>query len=358
MRAIVNTGPGKLEWLELARPEPGPGQALIRTTACGICATDLAMIAGWERTGFPAIPGHEWSGYVAAVGAGVDATLVGQPCVANNHLSDGGEIGFEYPGGYGQFLLAEADKVHPLPAGFPMAEAALIEPLAVCLHGKRRLGTDADGPTLILGDGPIGLLTLMLLRLEPDGLGRDVTLVGGRRARLALARELGAQRVVDYHTLEAANAGSLRRGRSMLPQEAGESQSLPLKAEPEDALAAELVAARGGRFRCVIEASGSARALRAGMAAAAHGARVLVLGDYGSARADFEWVSLLHWDLSLIGSGGGAAETGDAVRLAASGEIPLARLVSHRLPAERFAEGMALTRDRDSGAIKVVLEWE
>jgi threonine dehydrogenase-like Zn-dependent dehydrogenase len=358
MHAIVNTGPGRLEWLELPTPSPGPGQALIRTAACGICASDLAMIAGWERTGFPAIPGHEWSGVVEAVGPGANPALVGRPCVANNHLSDGGEIGFEYPGGYGQFLLTEAAKIHPLPAGMSLAEAALIEPLAVCLHGRRRLGEGAAGPTLIIGDGPIGLLSLMLLQLEPDGLGRDVTLVGGRAARLALARELGAQRVVDYHAIGDARVSSLRRGRRALPKEAGESQSLPLNAEPEDALAVALVEANGGRFRTVIEASGSVLALNAGMAAVAHGGRVLVLGDYGNACADFEWVSLLHWDLSIIGSGGGAAETGDAVRLAASGNIPLARLVSHRLPAERFAEGMALTRDRDSGAIKVVLEWE
>ena len=46
MRAIVNTGPGQLEWLELPTPEPGPGQALMRTATCGICASDLLMIAG------------------------------------------------------------------------------------------------------------------------------------------------------------------------------------------------------------------------------------------------------------------------------------------------------------------------
>jgi L-idonate 5-dehydrogenase len=265
-------------------------------------------------------------------------------------------VGFEHPGGYGQFLLTEAAKLHPLPSGFPMAEAALIEPLAVCLHGRRRLGPDADGPTLILGDGPIGLLTLLLLRLESDGLGCDVTLAGGRARRLALARDLGARRVADYHTIGTSR--TQRPVRRLRPAETDESQSLPLPAEPSDALAAALVAENDGRFRTVIEASGSPQGMKAGMEAAAHGGRVLVLGDYGHARADFEWVSLLHWDLALIGSGGGAAETNDAVRLAASGVLPLGRLVTHRLPARRFAEGMALTHDRDSGAVKVVLEWE
>lgn len=62
MKAIVNTGPDKLEMLELPMPETKAGQVRIHTAACGICATDLDMIHGWDRTGFPSIPGHEWSG--------------------------------------------------------------------------------------------------------------------------------------------------------------------------------------------------------------------------------------------------------------------------------------------------------
>ena len=59
MKAIVNFGPGQLEMRELPLPKPGPGQVRIKTAACGVCVTDLLMIAGWQRTGFPAIPGHE-----------------------------------------------------------------------------------------------------------------------------------------------------------------------------------------------------------------------------------------------------------------------------------------------------------
>jgi D-arabinose 1-dehydrogenase-like Zn-dependent alcohol dehydrogenase len=98
MRALVNTAPGKLELRERAKPEPGMGQVRIRTHAVGICATDLKMLAGWERTGYPTIPGHEWSGVVNAVGVGLDQDLVGKPCAAENVLADSGEVGFEHPG--------------------------------------------------------------------------------------------------------------------------------------------------------------------------------------------------------------------------------------------------------------------
>src|SRR5512133_2714339 len=96
MKAIVNTAPGRLELCQWPAPQPQAGQVRIRTAACGICATDLQMIAGWKRTGFPSIPGHEWSGVVDAAGPDVDPAILGRACVADNVLSDGGEVGFEH----------------------------------------------------------------------------------------------------------------------------------------------------------------------------------------------------------------------------------------------------------------------
>ena len=193
MKAIANIAPGKLAWLDVPKPEPGPGEVRIRTAACGICATDIAMIAGWERTGVPSIPGHEWAGRVDAVGQGVELHLVGQPCVAENDLADGGEVGFEHPGGYAQYLISEARNVYPLPAAYPLKQAALIEPLAVVVRGLKRIGLvghlKPPKQALIFGDGPIGLIALLLLRHY--GI-QDVSLAGGREPRLALARSLGA----------------------------------------------------------------------------------------------------------------------------------------------------------------------
>ena len=76
------------------------------------------MISGWERTTFPAVPGHEWSGTVDAVGLGVNPSLVGKLCVAENVLSDGGEVGFEHFGAYTEYLLTEASRLHVLPDEF------------------------------------------------------------------------------------------------------------------------------------------------------------------------------------------------------------------------------------------------
>ena len=115
MKAIVNTAPGVLEFRTLPLPEPRPGEVLIRTCACGICATDILMINGWDRTGFPSIPGHEWSGTVEETGTGVGPEILGHRCVAENVQSDGGKVGFEHPGGYGKYFVTEAENLRFLP---------------------------------------------------------------------------------------------------------------------------------------------------------------------------------------------------------------------------------------------------
>lgn len=317
MRAIVLVAPGRLEMREAPTPNPPQGHVRIRTAACGVCATDLAMIDGNPRVKPPAILGHEWAGTVDAVGPGVDGGLVGQRCVAENVLARGGEVGFEHPGGYGEFFVTEAANVQVLPATFPLVAAALNEPLAVCVRAMRRLGETGEGDALVLGDGPVGLLMLVLLKRA--GV-KKVVVAGGRKGRLRLARQLGAREAMDYH-----QGGKTTR--------------------------------YGYRFCTVVEASGSAKGMHSAMNMVCRGGKVLVIGDYGQARADFPWNRLLHGELQLIGSNASAGAWPEAVRLATEPGFPLGRLVSACLPAERFAEAIDMVRSRRADVVKVVMQW-
>ena len=323
MKAIANTGPDRLEMVELPLPQPGPGQVRIRSGVCGICATDLLMVAGWSRTGYPAIPGHEWAGTVDAVGPGVSPGLSGQRCVADNILSDGGEVGFEHPGGYGEYFITEASGVRLLPEDFPLVQAALAEPLCVCLHALRRLRPRDLPRALVMGDGPVGLLFLLLLRRAAVP---EVVVVGGRVGRLALARALGASLVMDYRDLG-------------------------------DDLARGIRAASGGLFPAMLEASGAPQAVAASLHLVENAGRILVLGDYAGARANFSWNDLLHHEIQLIGSNTGAGAWDEAVEILKHKELPLEHLISHRFPAERFPEAFDLARSRREDVVKIVLEW-
>lgn len=321
MKALVCVGPSRLEVREIPCPVPGEGQVRIRTGACGICATDLLMIAGHERAPPGSILGHEWSGVVDAVGPGVDAAWLGRRCVAENVLADGGEVGFEHPGGYAEYFLTEVGKLETLPPDFPFAVATLIEPLAVCLRGLHRLVDLPAGRALVLGDGPIGLLMLALL----CGRGCAVTLVGGRRKRLALADRLGAVACIDYHRFRGDLGEALR----------------PLVKAP---------------VRLVVEASGSAAAAAAALTLV-HGGTLLILGDYGAERARFPWNMILHREITVVGSNASAGAWPEAVRWAVGHRELLEALVTHRYPVWDFEKALRTLQDRDSGAVKVVLQW-
>ena len=317
MHALVNTASGILELQQLPVPDPGEGQVRIRTLACGICATDLEMLAGWDRTGFPAIPGHEWCGMVDAVGLGVPADLVGQPCVGDNVLPDGGEVGFEHPGGYAEYFLTQAANLRCLPAGTSPTTATLIEPLAVCLRGLGRLRPFAPRRTLAVGDGTIGLLMTILLLAEG---AEELTVVGGVTERLAMARELGASHALGYRT-------------------------------------PDLVAQLGNHFSTVIEASGTTDGMQTALACAANEAKILILGDYADARADLRWNELLHRELQLVGSNAGTGAWDEAVEFFAKAGERIGRLVTHTVPYHEYPRALDLARTRRDGAVRVVLTW-
>ena len=324
MKAMVNTSANVLEMRDMPMPQPGEGQVRIRTTSCGICATDLVMIAGWERTPFGAIPGHEWTGVVDSAGPEVDRGLIGKTCVGDNVQKDGGEAGFEYPGGYASYFLTEAKNVLVLPDTADPASAVLIEPLAVAVRGFRRMAPTAGSGVLIFGDGPIGLLLLMLLKRTGHG---PVYLVGGRPDRLKLAGELGADGSLNYHDAVG---------------------------DPASAICTKLDMTN---VNCFAEASGSTASLSASIDLARAGAKLLVIGDYGHSTASFPWNTILHKELSIIGSNASAGAWQEAVAIASEPTFKLSRLITHRLPAERFAEGLALMRSRTDNVIKVILEW-
>jgi threonine dehydrogenase-like Zn-dependent dehydrogenase len=321
MKAITHIAPGELSMRDWPMPEPGPGEVRIRSLACGICATDLAMIAGWERTACPSIPGHEWCGQVDAVGPGVDPSSIGRRCVGDNIFPDGREVGFELPGGYAQFFVTRANLLFFLPDTIPAHVAALAEPLAVCIRATQRI-SQPGGPVLIFGDGPIGLIALMLLKERGFS---NLWMVGGKTSHLELAQELGARVTLNYQTFSDL-ADGLRGALSIPPT-------------------------------TILEASGAPAALQAAVDLIPRGGRIIVMGDYGAAHAGFLWNDLLHREIELIGSCTGTGAWPEAVQRLISGCLPLERTVTHVFSSQSFQEAFTTVRENAEDAVKVILQW-
>ena len=98
--------------------------------------------------------------------------------------------------------------------------------------------------------------------------------------------------------------------------------------------------------------------MNAALELVAPGGMILLFGDYGAARADFLWNHLLHREMERIGSNASAGAWPEALRLAVEGDLPLDRLITHRIPAKQFRECIELMRSHRHEGNEVVLEWQ
>jgi alcohol dehydrogenase, propanol-preferring len=208
MRAMVLDGPGSpLRLRNLTRPEPGPGQVLVRIAACGVCRTDLHVVDG-ELTdpSLPIIPGHEIIGTVAQLGAGVDRFAIGErvgipwlgfSCDECDYCRSGREnlcrharyTGYHLDGGYADYTLADARYCFPILGDYSDAEAAPL--MCAGLIGHRSLRMAGDPERLgIYGFGAAAHIVAQVARYE----GRQVFAFTrpGDEAAQVFARDLGA----------------------------------------------------------------------------------------------------------------------------------------------------------------------
>jgi len=214
MRAAVYRRPRGLEIQERPVPEIGPGDALVAVSHCGVCGTDLHLVL--EGMGVPdSIPGHEWSGRVAAVGAEVRGVapgdlVVGGPsarCGACDYCRAGrpslctGRQAFDpsHQGAFAEYVRVPAEQLLAVPDGLSLREAALTEPLSVALHAIEVSGIAAGQGALVTGAGPIGLLVIAALRSA--GID-DVGVSEPAPRRRERAAKVGATRLLEPADLE------------------------------------------------------------------------------------------------------------------------------------------------------------
>ena len=177
MRAAVVQAPGDLAITELPDPAPRDHEVVVAVDTCGICGTDVHVLDGdYGVVRYPVIPGHEFGGEVVAVGRAVRGLAAGTRVAVDpmdycdacsmcrsgwtNMCLDGGGLGTTAPGALAQYVAVNGARCEPLPDGLGLGEASLVEPLACVLHAVDRIGPVLGRDVLVLGAGPIGLLSL------------------------------------------------------------------------------------------------------------------------------------------------------------------------------------------------------
>ena len=219
MSAGVYYAPGDVRTERMPVPDPGPGEMLVRVRACGLCGTDLAKYRHQLVTP-GAVLGHEVTGEVVGLGAGVDRFDIGDrilvphhvPCFTCVYCRHGNySMCAEWkrsqiaPGGFCEYMLARAGTtargVLKLPDDLGFDEATLAEPLACCLRGIERTRLSPGDTLVVIGAGPAGLLHVQLARLA--GVARIVS-IDLLPERLAAARDLGADVTIRGDEQDAA----------------------------------------------------------------------------------------------------------------------------------------------------------
>ncbi|WP_342629463.1 zinc-binding dehydrogenase [Nguyenibacter vanlangensis] len=324
MRAVRLEAPGRPFTLRaVAVPEPGPGMVRLRIGACGICRTELHLRDGGLDLGCRDFTvGHEIAGIIDALGDGVDPRRLGekavvyyyQGCGTCHHCRMGethlcpaplAQPGFTSDGGYAEYIAVPATHAVPLPGDADLAEAA---PLgcagSTAVHACRMAGIVPGEWIVVNGAGGVGLAVVQVARAA----GARVVSVGRGAERLALAREMGAEAVID--------------------------------AAHED-VGARIRAVTGEGADVVFELVGTEATMRIATAALRRKGRLVLIG-YTADSYTVHPVELIVRELKIMGSVGATLQDlHDAVTLFSRGllRMPVAR----RLALEEFATGLALT---------------
>ena len=209
MLAARYVGPHRLEPEEVSLPEIGDEEALIEVEACGFCGSDINIVAGTHpRAKAPLTLGHELSGRIVQIKTtgslfAIDDRVTTYPLIScglcyacthgNPHVCRNLRLyGFDVDGGMAQFVKLPVASLMKLPDGMPARIGALIEPLAVAVHGVSRANLEKVELAVVLGAGPIGLLTALVAQARgiPQVIISDVL-----PARKEFAESLGLRAV-------------------------------------------------------------------------------------------------------------------------------------------------------------------
>jgi 2-desacetyl-2-hydroxyethyl bacteriochlorophyllide A dehydrogenase len=327
MDCIVIDKPREMVLTQREVPAPKEDEVLIKVMASGICGTDVHIYRGEYLGNYPVIPGHEFSGEVSAVGSRVKRIQVGdrvavepniacdncEACLNNrqNFCENWQAVGVTLPGGMEQFVAAPEKAVFDI-GSLPFDQAAFVEPLSCVIHGIERTPIAPADRVALLGAGPIGDLMLQMVRIRGAA---QVTMLESNPGRAQLARELGAELVVD-------------RMEDLKPD----------------------------GYDVVIDATGVLPVMSRSIDFARKGGTVLLFGVPPSGKnVEFDAFKIFQKGLTLRSSFTSVRNSFQAVGLLQSGQVKVDKLISHHLPLKEMQRAIEMIEAHDPTVKKVML---
>jgi len=343
MRAVVIHAPKDLRIDNFPDPAPGHGEVRVKIAAGGICGSDLHYYHhggfGTVRIQQPMALGHEIAGVVAAIGEGVSHLSPGarvavnpsRPCGVCLHCGEGLrnqclDMRFmgsamrmpHVQGGFREHVTVDASQAIPIAEGLSLAEAAMAEPLSVCLHAANQAGQLMGRRVLVTGCGPIGALMVVVSRYAGAA---EIVVTDVAEAPLVVARKLGASRTANVAT-DASALDAWRSGK--------------------------------GVFDVLFEASGNQAALRTALDVMRPGGTIVQLGLGGEMTLPIN--TIVAKELQLRGTFRFDREFELALRLMGEGLLDVKPLISASLPFDNAVAAFELASDR-SKSMKVQLTF-
>lgn len=337
--AVVAYAAGDLRVEQRPLAVPGPDEAIIRIAYGGVCGSDLHYwthgVAGESVLRDPMILGHEVVGTVAVAAADGSGPTAGTPVAV--HPATPGGSGARYPanrpnlspgctylgsaatrphkhGAFAEYAVLPARMLRVLPEGMPMRRAALIEPASVAWHAVSRAEDVNGAKALVIGSGPIGALTIAVLKRAGAA---EIVAVDSYEKPLQIARELGATHAINARDTEAVAA---------------------VEAD------------------VTMESSGSTQGLASAIQGTMRGGRIVMLGLIPSGAQPVPISLAISRELELAGSFRFNDEIDDVIAALADGSLQIDAAITHEFPYQRAEEAFSIARDAQ-GSGKVLLRF-
>jgi L-iditol 2-dehydrogenase len=338
MKAIIYYSYDDIRLENRAIPTIGEDELLVGVHGCGLCGSDILKIA--QQAAPPVILGHELTGTIVERGKAVSRFEVGQRVIVAHHVPCGAchyclhqnysmcaafKTSNIDPCGFAEYIRVPAEHTRhttlALPATLSAVEGSFVEPLACCVRAVQRTPMLAGDSVVVMGLGSVGLLMLQAVKAIGAAHVYGVDLLP---ERLQLALELGADAVF---------------------------QAPPAEHSLRDLL--NLLTGGRGADAVILTAPGTRPFMQALASTRKGGTITIFAAHQGAAPLDLE--RIYQHELTITSAYSSSPETlRIALDLLATHQVRVDRLISHRLPLERFNEGVALMRERK--ALKVYFQ--